>query len=750
MISRHSGFEWGLQLARRFRLFFSACHGNVALITTFMLLPMIGVAGLAIDFAAAARTKGQLEQITQIAATTAVNTARNALQVAGLGNNGLDGPAVAEGARAGQYSLATQLARISNISVVGAPTWNVQRVGNTLSANVGVNIAQQTYFAKIFGYNKFNMRVTGSMIIGLMDNPTNTLNAGAVVDEQWAISATAPLPTPTTTSPVFNDWYSGTPATTSPLLPAGGPTHSDGTLGSAVQVGNLDGSISPIISKKVYLPAGQYELRYWYNSTVVYPEYEPVYICGTVEAEMNWVKSGLVRPLGSSPWVQGTALPPSDPTQVQTTRAGVYLDLITTDPQLATTAPDARNFAIPPASPNAANNRIDICAYSSKWIQRSVTLTITKTAYFWLSFVSEVPARSNRNGFYLGEVQLCPSACAGPLNNNWPWSAGTQLYADSFETPPKQNGAAFNLSQSSFAPTANYELPPNWQAGRYGGLAAGAWDLASSFVYSVSTAKSPPYDGPTSVLTKRLGLYLYRRMLLMPGVYRFSFMAGLTKPMTNMQWCPPAYSFQNVGDTFQTNNQIYTLTDTTSLPTGVCSCPAGAITTVVVSDERAQAQINLNINNTAPPYYTDTINATGSAAGDCHAYSPKVSNVYCVLVPRTQYYGFEFRVAGPYMTTVAGTPYANANTDVQLGTSGAYLDNLQVSLLTPGVKNKFFGTSASDPGDFDNYQTNCPVNLPDGFQFAPTTENIISGGVPMWPGYSTLPLTGVTVTAPSQ
>ena len=402
MISRHSGFEWGLQLARRLRLFFSACQGNVALITTFMLLPMIGVAGLAIDFAAAARTKGQLERITQIAATTAVNTARNALQVAGLGNNGLDGPAVAEGARAGQYSLATQLARISNISVVGAPTWNVQRVGNTLSANVGVNIAQQTYFAKIFGYNKFNMRVTGSMIIGLMDNPTNTLNAGAVVDEQWTISATAPLPAPTTTSPVFNDWYSGTPATKSPLLPAGGPTYSNGTLGSAVQVGNPDGSIAPIVSKKVYLPAGQYELRYWYKSTVVYPEYEPVYICGTVEAEMNWVNSGLVRPLGSPPWTQGTALPSSDPRQIQTTRAGVYLDLITTDPQLATAAPDARTFAIPPASPNATNNRIDICAYSSKWIQRSVTLTITKTAYFWLSFVSEVPAQSNRNGFYLG------------------------------------------------------------------------------------------------------------------------------------------------------------------------------------------------------------------------------------------------------------------------------------------------------------------------------------------------------------
>ncbi len=102
------------------------------------------------------------------------------------------------------------------------------------------------------------------------------------------------------------------------------------------------------------------------------------------------------------------------------------------------------------------------------------------------------------------------------------------------------------------------------------------------------------------------------------------------------------------------------------------------------------------------------------------------------------------------MTTVAGTRYANANTDLQLGTGGAYFDNLQVSLLTPGVKNKFIGTSASDPGDFDNYQANCPLNLPDDFQSSANMRNVISGGVPMWPGYSTLPLTGVTVTAPSQ
>ena len=129
-----------------------------------------------------------------------------------------------------------------------------------------------------------------------------------------------------------------------------------------------------------------------------------------------------------------------------------------------------------------------------------------------------------------------------------------------------------------------------------------------------------------------------------------------------------------------------------------------------------------------------------------------------MLVARTQFYGLQWRISGPYLQTAAGTPYP----DVLLGSRGAFLDNLEISVLTQGVKNKFTGT-VDDPGDFDNYQANgCqPFFLPNAA--AASASNVISGGVPMWPGVSTLdfppqpvptPLVPVparvTVTAPSK
>jgi len=95
---------------------------------------------------------------------------------------------------------------------------------------------------------------------------------------------------------------------------------------------------------------------------------------------------------------------------------------------------------------------------------------------------------------------------------------------------------------------------------------------------------------------------------------------------------------------------------------------------------------------------------------------------------------------------VTSSPYPG--TDLQLGSAGAYLDNLQVSLLSAGVKNKFTGTPA-DPGDFDDYQNKCFTTLAAASTTA-TVENIISGTAPVWPGYTKLQLTGVSVTAPSQ
>jgi len=121
-------------------------------------------------------------------------------------------------------------------------------------------------------------------------------------------------------------------------------------------------------------------------------------------------------------------------------------------------------------------------------------------------------------------------------------------------------------------------------------------------------------------------------------------------------------------------------------------------------------------------------------------------------VARTQYYGFQLRVQGPYDVRQAGQPTTNP----RLGTSGVFLDDLEVELLSPGVKNKFKATSADPgPGDFENFATECKSGMASIANEA-TYRNIISGGVPVWPGlqvpdaaYTTPPLR-VVVTAPSQ
>ena len=761
--NRSTGVDMSLQdkapannrsFKRLVRRFHAARRGNIAIMTAFLMMPIMGLMGLAVDYGNALFVKSRLDQAAQAAATAAAATARNMMQsldrtVAGFDQNARDADAAREGNAVGGNIFGAQFGTLNN-GVANTPTVSVKRVGNTFTATVTYSASLNTYFARMFGVNSFNLTGTRSIIVGMVDaTATAAAKSNNVIDEKW-ISANSAVQFSDPTKPVINDWYSGTRGTVSPLSSTGGPT-INGAASASMRVGNPSATIAPILSKKVYLPAGNYELRYWYKSTIAYPDYEPVFICGSVESEMHWVTSSTTRVLEADP---RSASVSGGVRLAQSARAGVYLTPVLGNPQADNNAPVATAFPRPPDLPyndktspfnlraDNSRNRIDICVYSSTWIQRSIPLNITASGYFWLSFVAEPPMSTRTlNGFYLGRVQLCDNKCdvSDPLKNNWPWAANTTLYSDSFEIPSRSNGDTFSLTSNGFTAAAKYERAPDWDAGRYGGEAAGAWDPAS-FVYEVNSPAK--YDGPTSVLSKRLGIWTYRRMLLMPGVYRFSFKAGLTQLLQTMQWC--ASTITDAGGVSVTTWQFQ---DTS---VSACLCPAGAITTIVTSDERTYGQANANVNNTAPSIYRNTTDASGSAMSDCHASAMVITDRLCVLVPRTQYYGFQFRVSGPYDVTVTGS----SGSDPLLGASGAFLDALDVTLLSPGVKNKFTGTPG-DPGDFEDYFNQCSSRL--GSQsLVATKDNILSGGVPAWPGlavpaaaYSTPPVR-LTVTAPSQ
>ena len=738
--------------------FGSAREGNIAVMTALLLLPMIGLAGLGIDYASAVKTKGRLEQIAQTTATLAASVTRNYLQLAGPNNAQYDAQAIAEGRRVAIATINQRLASVSNMTY--DPTSldvTVKRLGNTVSSTVNFNVTVPTGFAQIFGVNSFAMPVNGQIIMGMQDNPANATITNSIIDEKWTSPVNnASMTDPTT--PVLNDWYSGTPGSGSPVLPAGSSLLSDGTqtMPSAIQVGV--GSSAKLISKKVFMLSGNYELRYWYRSSAVYPEYEPVYVCGTVESEMSWVVSPKTRSLSSLPGSPTTTGP------AQGSRAGIYLDPILVNPQSpgAMTPPTIGSFPSPPdifpgypgASMNASRPdygstgghvRVDICAYSSRWIQRSVQVQITTPGYFWLSAVSEPPGNQSSLGFYLGRLQLCQNACSDAVTTYWPWTAGTTLYENSFETPSHTNGDILNVSDTTgFTAASGYESPPPWLIRIFGGSQPPQSD---EFFYNVTDDPRQQLDGRTSVNSKRLGTRAYRRVLLMPGIYKFSFMVNVGQPPDGINWCPVAPNPAVPGTNYY-------------IPQDTCFCAAGSIYAGINSDEFVyQTSSNYFSYHSAPPAYASRWSA--NPLGSC--MQSGVVKIYnqCVIISRTQIYGFDFHPAGPYLpdSSYLNFSYNGASysyPDLNLGTGGAQMDKLKLTVLHQGLP-----PATADPVDYLNllgYQDPtspnfCGILRADGRTVyavrAPSSDNIVSGGIPAWPGYFTKSANGVTVTAPS-
>jgi len=754
-------------IKRLVRRFHAARRGNIALMTALLMMPIMGLMGLAVDYGNALFVKSRLDQSAQAAATAAATAARNWAQaadrsLAGYNQNSIDTRAGLEGSSVGSSVFDAQLGTIVNGNR-GSPTVTVSRLGNTYTAQVQYNATLNTYFAHLFGVNVFNLRGQRSIIVGLVDTPARALSTApnAVIDETWVTTATPVNNNPS--RPVVNDWYSGTAGTSSPLSTTDGPTIG-GAPSGRMQVGDPSGSIAPILSKKVYLPAGNYELRYWYQSTVVYPEYEPAYICGSVESEMHWVTSSTTRSLGSR---ANSATPVSGAiiSNAQSARAGVYMTPVLGNPQLDTTAPLASAFPRPPRLPfnggtdraDNSKNRIDICTYSSRWIQRSVPITITVAGYFWLSFVAEPPTTTTTiNGFYLGPLQLCKDACTGPLNNNWPWTYQTSLFEDDFgattNDPYAVVGQPVDARSGTFPSSAKYEQTPPWLFRAFGGLnPAYPLDQLPLFKYGTSTDSR----GNVSYFAnaQRTATFLFRKILLVPGVYRAKF---------TMEMGDPTYA---AGTVNPTPGYYCWVGSWQRVP--FCGCFVSGIDFAITHFDQispaglVQRELDSTIRSTVGGYYynpapgsdpnfTPDPYASGHLFQSCVKSGNKRTVTLCFLVPRTAFYGFNFRNAGPNINATPGSQPFNPSdfpdvdpSDLTIGGGGARLYNLKIDVLSQGVKNSL-------SNDFATYSADCDAGSP------PSLANVMSSGTPVWPGlevpasvYGTPP-ERLTVTAPLQ
>ena len=525
-----------LRLIRRFN---ASNDGNIAIMTALLMMPMLGLAGLAIDYASAARSKDRLDQAAMIAATAAANTTRNYLDISGadgaartnaeFSNNDDDSTnnnAVAEGRRVGLVSFRDQSALVRNVTVA-TRTATVTRVGNTINAAITYNASQSTLLLGMFRITTLPFSGTGTMIIGLQDTKTNDLT----IDERWAaeaLSTTYTLPA-IVSGALIKDWYA--PNGASRVL-IGPPPIDDPVLGTTLttnaatqaKVGVAALTIGSggwgSLSKKVYLPVGDYELSYWYKSTVTYDAYEPVYICGSEYREWDWATNRSWRNSSGS----GSG---------QRVSAGlVYLDPILTNPQQANNMPTTF----------VNGNLLDGCAYSARWIQRVVSFRVNYAGYYWLSFVAPVPPDDYHRGFNLGQVKLCAGAgCVGTPYNNSPWKTQPVLLStDSFETRSNvRDNSNFDLTTPFGYTHPLYKSPvAGWNVRTWSVTTTTNADGSTTDTNNLSPRETWSVTGPTAPIVYRAGpayagtnlveftqpsKTLSRSLLLTPGVYKQTF-----------------------------------------------------------------------------------------------------------------------------------------------------------------------------------------------------------------------------------
>ena len=458
--------------------------GAISYLTAVLSAVIMSLVGLAADYGIAIVQKGRLDAAAQAAAISGANAARNLLQANMTQNSNFDSVALSEGEDVASRAFDGQLGSTGSNLSIAAKYVTVNRVGNTVSAEVTYTGMYSPYFAGFLGASDFKVSGRGSIIIGLVDNPPSS----KLVEEVWESDNVPTYTSKAVTDVNYRDWkIQGGPIAIKPTWESKAGDYS-------MSIG--DGANNSI-AKKVYMPAGAYELRYWYRSAVIYPEYQPAYICHPRLDNIAWANSDGYREYSSAPIKRGNPF---------AAQVAVFLHPVKQDPQLAVAPPATNNFV----------NRIDTCSYSGRWIERSIMIDVTNSGYFWLAFAAESPQGSDKRGGWIGRVKLCIASCGDPPVNNFPYAPDTVIFTDSFSSSAA-NRTAFNLRSGTFPASALYEMNPSelWSVQSSGGSSA-----VSPNAVLVSNER-PLIDGTHLLFTG--SVRFARRVLMLPGRYTFRY-----------------------------------------------------------------------------------------------------------------------------------------------------------------------------------------------------------------------------------
>lgn len=378
-------------IVRRLSRFALDHRGNIALLTALMLVPiLIGVGG-AIDYGRFVSAQNSLNSASRSAASTAVNVGRTLLAAdPTLKIEVVQAAAQTQAASALAAQFGSGLSTTYQLSTV-----SLTRVGSTLSANVSYSASVPTTVMKLVGVPTLSATGTAATNGPLV---SDTSDPNYIVRENFESAPRFGFYNK------FQNWQS------TQALEIGTAANYSLAAAEGTKVLELDGYVNTAASKKVYLPRGSYELRYWYADRVQSPAYAPAWICGSNAADAAWATNSL------------TSTGPSE----QTNRIGVYLDVALNDTAPTTFTPET-------------NNVIDVCTTSGhKWIERSVKVTINTPGYFWLTFQAE--GVSDSYGGLIDDIRMCKNTCPGTLQDNFPWAANSVVFLDKFDNYSSYTG----------------------------------------------------------------------------------------------------------------------------------------------------------------------------------------------------------------------------------------------------------------------------------------------------------------------
>lgn len=301
-------------------------------------------------------------------------------------------------------------------------------------------------------------------------------------------------------------------------------TVPEGTQAAELDCDNGSGTAgNSAISTLVPLAVGNYELRYFYRSRVIYPNYDPTYICGSVAADTSWANDTTINPAWA-PYIGTTSL--------RTNQINVYLDKQTTNTPPTHTTLDGKVQL-------AGSNMIDTCVYSYQWVERSVRIKVTTLGNYWLTFAAD--GANDSFGGQLDKIRLCEGTCTGTVQDNFPsaWLSGNNggvnklLFEDTFESPIY--APVYGLG-STVNPNGNLNL----STGTSGTLTSG-WPTQSASGWATAATNQVQYwmrlsaQGAQSIQIPDIKKLFSRPFLLNPGYYeiKYNYVSNTQFPSAN-------------------------------------------------------------------------------------------------------------------------------------------------------------------------------------------------------------------------